>query len=355
MEVVIIGGGPAGIITGLHLLEEGIRPLILEKKTRIESTACAECCDFRSLKKIPFDSHPYISKEVEGAKIFFPKDSCLSCYIKGVVLNRNEWLNGMANEFVKRGGKLMTNARVSAINKKCVHLSNNEKIKYERLIGADGPSSIVRKYMGIKQEVICGVQYKVKCNTSDMHYLQFYFNKEFSSHYSWVFPKKDCLNVGLAGKFSQLDFFLNAIGFEKKDVIKKEAGAIPISGIPSKIVEGNIALIGDAASMTNPLSGGGLCPIIHAASILSENIDDLKKYEREIKKHPMAHSSLLKAKNVLVSLANKELTTIGELLDGKILGNFSFSDFPSFLKHPFLLPKILLLGRGASLAMKWGW
>jgi len=34
MEVVIIGGGPAGIITGLYLLEKGIKPLILEKKDK---------------------------------------------------------------------------------------------------------------------------------------------------------------------------------------------------------------------------------------------------------------------------------------------------------------------------------
>lgn len=355
MEVVIIGGGPAGIITGLQLLERGISPLILEKRKKIESTACAEGCDTQSIKKIPFDSSPYISKSVKGAKIFFPQDSCISCYIKGVVLERGEWLKGMAKEFLNRGGKLRTNAHVSFIRKDCIFLSNGEKIDYDVLIGADGPFSIVRKYMKIEQDMMTGVQYKLKCDTTDMDYLNFYFNKNFSPHYSWIFPKKDCLNIGLAGNFKQLDAFLSHFGFKKKDILKKEAGVIPVSGIPDRLVEKNIALIGDAASMTNPLSGGGLSPIIHASHILSKNIGDLSRYEKEIKRHPISNSFSLKAKNMLVEITNEELTTIGKILNGKVLGKMSFFDLFSLLKYPAILPKILLLGKGARLAMKWGW
>ncbi|MEA2054782.1 MAG: FAD-dependent monooxygenase [Candidatus Thermoplasmatota archaeon] len=34
MKIVIVGGGPAGLISGLHLLEKGILSLVLEKRGR---------------------------------------------------------------------------------------------------------------------------------------------------------------------------------------------------------------------------------------------------------------------------------------------------------------------------------
>lgn len=355
MEVVIVGGGPAGVITGLNLLERGISPLILEKGPEIVSTTCAEGCNLTSLKKIPFDFSPYISKEVKGVKFIFPSDNCFSCNIAGVVLDRDRWLKGMAAAFRKRGGDLRTHAHVSAIHKKFVVLRNGEKIEYETLVGADGSFSLVGKSMGIKQEMICGVQYKIKCDTSGMDHLHFYFDKRFSFIYSWVFPKKNSVNIGLTGKFTQLDTFLEYRGFKKKDILKKEAGALPVSGIPRKIVGDDRALIGDAASMTNPLSSGGLSPIIYASALLSEHINDLERYEREIKSHPMASPLFLKAKNKLVHLTNHELTAIGKLFDGKTLEKINFFDFLALVRHPFLISKTLRIGKGVSLAMKWGW
>ena len=361
MKVVIAGGGPAGLITGLRLLEEGSTPLILEKGAEITSTACAEGCDSSSLEKIPFDSSPYISKEVEGADFIFPGGYLFSSSRKGVVLDRERWLKGMAAEFEKRGGEVRTNAHVKAVdmgedekkgNK--VILENGEKIAYDVLIGADGPASAVGRSMGISYEVLAGVQYKIEHDTADMNRMKFYFDKRFSSHYAWVFPKKNVLNVGLAGKFSQLDDFVNFLGFNGK-VVKKEAGAIPVAGIPEKIVAGSIALIGDAASMTNPLSGGGLVPIILASEILCRNIYNLAAYEREIKKHPMFHGVILKAKNVLIRASNAELEKMGKMVDGKVFEETRYSDLLGVIRYPALLPKMIVLGRGVTLAMRWGW
>lgn len=177
--------------------------------------------------------------------------------------------------------------------------------------------------MGLQQKTVSGVQYRVKFNAYatdfDKDYLEFYFDKRFSSIYSWVFPKKDTLNVGLIGKFNQLNAFLGFLGLSGYTILKKEAGAIPVSGVPKKIVDGNMTLMGDAASMTNPLSCGGLTPIIHASSLLARNIDNLEKYQKKIKKHPMAHPIFLKAKNTLENAKDDGLSRMGGLFDKKIL------------------------------------
>ncbi|UCH71472.1 MAG: NAD(P)/FAD-dependent oxidoreductase [Thermoplasmatales archaeon] len=354
MKTVIIGGGPAGLITGLRLLEKENETLILEKKPKIASTACAEGCDIKSLKKIPFDSSSYISKKIKGFKLVFPDGKWLLCNTDGVVLDRNRWLKGMADEFKKRGGTLKTNANVKSIKESNLILQNGEQIKYDRLIGADGPYSIIGKNMGINQKHPCGVQYKIKYDTSNMDYLELYLDKKFSEHYSWVFPKDNVINVGLLGKFSQLDSFLDYLKIEK-NIVSKEGGAIPLCGISKKIVEENKALIGDAASMTNPLSGGGITPIIHASSILAKNIYDFKNYEKEVQNHPMFHKDILKATNVLLKTDNNDLEKIGKIFHGKVLGEMTNLDFLRISKYPLIAPKISAIGKGLGISLKWGW
>jgi len=260
----------------------------------------------------------------------------------------------MADEFVRRGGELRTDARVDDVEKNAVVLGTGERIEYDVLVGADGPYSAIGKGMGISRGVLAGVQYKIEYDTSDMNDMKFYFDKRFSRHYAWVFPKKDMLNIGLAGKFSQLDNFVNFLGFRGK-VLAKEAGAIPVGGIPKRIVRGNVVLIGDAASMTNPLSGGGIAPIIHAAPILCRNIDRLDAYEREIKKHPMFGSVVLRAKDTLMRATNDDMEKMGKVVDGKVFEEMGFSDLLGALRYPALLLKMIVIGRGMIPAMRWGW
>jgi len=354
MNVVIIGAGPAGMISGLMLAEQGIQPLILEKQPVIQSTACAEGCDFMSLSKLSFDTIPYVENNTVGARIIFPGNNYLTTHIPGVVLNRTAWLKGMANSFCQQGGKLRLNARVVTITDNAVQLGNGERIPFEVLIGADGPFSVLRKYMGIPQKLICGVQYKLEHDSSDK-FLHFYFDKRFSSHYSWVFPKQSTLNVGLAGKFCQLDSFVEHLKLNDCSIVKREAGAIPVSGVPRNIIKGRMALIGDAASMTNAISGGGLGPIIYAGHMLAKNITNLAAYQQEIHRHPLANPAIVRGEKVLASITNPELEKIGSLFNCMDLRNVRRRDLARILKYPHLISKFIRLGRSVQLTLRWGW
>jgi len=313
MRVVIVGAGPAGLISALYLIQEGIRPLILEKQSEIRSTACGEACSLQSLNKIPFDSNRYICKYVKGAKFIYTNGACSYMNKGSVTLDRTNWLKGIAQEVESRGGQIRLDTEVVAVDENSIQLKTGERIDCEILIGADGPNSRIAKHLGVEKQFIVASQYKLAFDDSDMDFLEFYIDRRFSPDYSWIFPKDGIINVGTGGDFTALDAFLEHKGLDSCKILGKEVGVIPVSRI-QKLVEHNIALIGDSASMVNLFSGAGLTPIIHAAQMLGRNINNLENYEREVKRHPMANPVLFKARHALLSLADKDLVNLLRLL-----------------------------------------
>jgi digeranylgeranylglycerophospholipid reductase len=361
MNVVIVGAGPAGLITSLFLVETGIRPLILEMNPSIVSTPCGEGCTVAALNRIPFDSTRYISKLVRGSRLIQSDGSCSYTENETAILDRADWLRGMAETLETSGGQIAFGKKVTSVHDGHVLLQSGEKIEYEVLIGADGPRSPVAGYLGVKSEKVVVSQYEVVCDTREMDWLELYVDRGLSSGYSWIFPKHHSLNVGMQGDFARLDEFIGSKGLAGNRILNKTAGIIPVSGI-QKLAAGNIALIGDSTSMPNPLSGGGLAPIIYAARILADNIHNLPNYESAIRKHPIAAPVLLEARRILLGLTDADLLNLMKVLTrpAKGLGRrFVLFRLIRILKHPLLLLRnnfnLLKMYRAAGISRDYGW
>ena len=357
MKVVIVGAGPAGLITALNLLQRGIRPLVLEKGVEVKSKACSEGCSLQSLQQIPFRSEPYISRVLKGAKLVFPGDYASFVPKECAVLDRTDWLRGMAEDIRLKGGEIKLDSDVVDIDEHGISLGNGEHIAYRVLIGADGPDSLIARYLGIKHKLVAASQYQLALDTSGMDYIEFHFDKRFGCGYPWIFPKVGVANVGIEGDFDTLDSFLRYRGLDKQTVVKKESGFIPGSGI-GKLVRQNIALIGDAAAMPNPTSLGGLTPIICASQILVRNIDNLAAYEAEVKNHPMANPVLLKPRQTLMSFSSQDLANIGKFLAGFEYGVKPHPQLIKIAKYPSLLMKLHKLRtiyRAGIITEDYGW
>ena len=357
MKVVIVGAGPAGLITALNLLRQGINPLILDKGSEVKSTACSEGCSLQSLSQIPFNSKPYMSRILKGVKLVFPGGSVDLVAKACAVLDRTSWLRGMAEEVRRRGGQLKLDSEVVDIGGDSIRLKNGENIGYHVLIGADGPNSAIAGYLGIRHKLIAASQYQLALDTSNMDYIEFYFDKRFALGYPWIFPKVGVANVGIEGDFALLDAFLRYRGLDKQPIVKKESGAIPSSGI-GKLVQQNIALIGDAASMPNPTSLGGLTPIICASQILARNINNLQAYEIEVKNHPMANPILLKPRHALMNFSNRDLANIGKFLAKVRQGEAPYPQLMKIGKYPSLilkLNKLRTIYQAGRITADYGW
>ena len=357
MKVVIVGAGPAGLILALDLIKEGVNPLVLDKEPAIRSTPCGEACGTESLSRIPFDSEPYICKYLKGAKFTYPDDTCSYLYKSSVTLYRTKWLRAMAQDIEARGGQIRLNSEVVEINEDHVILRDGERMDYDILVGADGPSSRITSHLGIKRQFATACQYKIAFDTSHMDYLEFHIDRRFSPDYSWIFPKEGIINVGTEGDFTKLDAFLAYKGLNKYKVLEKEAGILPISGI-QRLAWHNIALTGDAASINNPFSGGGLTPIVYASEILAKHITNLKDYEKEVKKHPIGSPVLFKARQTLLKLADRDVICLLSFIIDVTHKRVKPAGISSFAKNLSLLTKPVALintFRAIRISKTYGW
>jgi flavin-dependent dehydrogenase len=189
-----------------------------------------------------------------------------------------------------------------------------------------------------------------------MDYLQLYLDKRFSPSYSWIFPKDGVVNVGLEGDFGHLDSFLADRGLDRYQAMAKQAGIIPVSGV-KKLVHHSIALIGDAAGMTNPISGSGLTPIAHAAELLARHIHDLHEYETRMARHPIADPVLPEARELLLQLADRHIASILKALTDSVSGRLG-PLAKVLMNRSFLAlqPRTLIrIGQALRISMRYGW
>lgn len=313
LDVRIVGGGFAGVVTALTLLN-GERPIdanvtIYEREAAAHTTLCGEGLSDATLRKFrAFDSSPYVAQTFEEASWFFPRDVEARVHQKGHTMARERWIPAMAEEAKALGADYRTGVKLGADDVR--RMSREADV----VIGADGPGSVTRKVVGGAHETMLGIQYRVETAQPSPERLLFYTDKRYSPEYAWIFPRGDIWNVGLLATgdghdWERLDRFMADKGVAGK-VRKREA--YPIGFFGDKVQEGNVALVGDAAGLTNPITKGGMAACIHAADVLAGCLAEgrLADYERRIRAHPMCDPTFRPALEALRRWSNEEFAQL---------------------------------------------
>jgi digeranylgeranylglycerophospholipid reductase len=117
---------------------------------------------------------------------------------------------------------------------------------------------------------------------SDVRYCDFYLGKVAPGGYVWVFPKDEGLaNVGIGVQVSQIETMAEARkyldawiekhpAYAKGKKIDMVGGGVSISPPLKQTVTDGLMLVGDAARMIDPLTGGGIANGCIAGKICGE-------------------------------------------------------------------------------------
>lgn len=301
-DVLIVGAGPAGSITGWHIAREKFSVLIIDKKVEVGiPVQCAEYIPALLSKEVTIPNDA-IANEIKGLKIYFPDNRFYEFSAPGYILNRSIFDKYLTLNAVKSGANLWLKTQFLGIENGKILVSRNGRImeiKAKIIVGADGPNSRVGRLINRRyKDYVVAYQQELPLYEK-MEYTEVYFDEKFFGGYAWLFPKKQSANVGLGVvigyKIKVKDLFIQFVErlIKEKKVIntplKTVTGLIPTGG-PVQTIKNNILLVGDAAGQTHPITGAGIAQAIicgkSAAKAITEalgknDLDLLHIYEKD--------------------------------------------------------------------------
>ncbi|MGN1045118.1 MAG: geranylgeranyl reductase family protein [Candidatus Methanomethylophilaceae archaeon] len=291
-DIVVVGAGPAGSLAAKHAALGGADVLLIEKKAEIGAPLrCAEGVSKRRLREVGIEPDPgWISSEIRGTIMRTVGGSRLKVDESwkdgevGYVLDRHLFDKFVAGQAAEAGAEVTVRAactgvirdgsgRISGV--KVSYMGETREIGCDCIVAADGFESQVARWAGIDtslelKDIDSCIQYTMTGVDIEPDYCEFVLGSVSPGGYAWIFPKgKDSANVGLGilgtkiepGRTPKyyLDRFVESEpGLRSGAIVNVAAGMVSLCPGLESAAEDGIVLVGDAARVIDPMTGGGI-------------------------------------------------------------------------------------------------
>ena len=304
-DIIIIGAGPAGTVTGKLCAKKGLKVLILEKRPEIGAPKrCAEGMGQPDLERVGYTGKErFVTQEINGGIVITPNGGTIELPPRhgGYIIERKVFDKFLAYDAAKAGAKIYTKAHVFDLiwtnNKiagvKLTYNGEQKDIYGKIVVAADGVESKIARIAGLPsgntlKTLESGYQYEMaNIEIADPHKIYTYLGNNIAPRgYIWVFPKGSHIaNVGIGigncdektAKYYLDKWIASKPGISKGSIIEENSGGIPIGGFLDSMTKDNFLAIGDAAHQVNPLHGGGLAEASFSAQIAADVMNDAIK------------------------------------------------------------------------------
>ena len=349
-DVIIVGGGPAGCITGENIKNHKV--LIIEEHQCIGAPLqCAGLISINGVKEL--GAPKGCVNDIKGAYIYSQNntikvgnDEIRAKVYERKVMDKDIAIRASKNKnidiLLKAHGKIIENKDKSSFFNKnsnyglsINHNGNKHNTFPKIIVSADGAKSFIGKSANIvkKREMLAGAQIEMANVDIDTDFVHVFLDRRYcNDFFIWIIPMgKDRVRVGLCDSSNSYNKLLNFINnhpvasnlLKNAVPIEFSTGALPIGY--SKSVKNNLMLVGDSAGQIKPISGGGLYYGAKSAKICGEIITNylseelpinyLKNYDKRWKLQFKKEIDFgLKFRKILYNMNNKTVDKILEFI-----------------------------------------
>jgi geranylgeranyl reductase family protein len=285
-EVIIAGTGPAGATACYFLQQAGKRVLVIDKAKLPRYKPCGGGLSLDFLKEIfPFSFNEVIDQRIDLIHYHFNNfKQTIPCRPDVMAMVMRDKFDKL---ILDQAGCpiILEDAVIKVVENPSgveVFLESGKNFSTDYLIAADGANSVIRRQSGLHrtQKLIAAIEAEVPITPALREKYAdgpvFIFDKPRAG-YSWIFPKKDFLSVGIGvlGKTpnikGELVRIMNKYGISLEG-LELHGHPIPIYDPEMILSTKRILLTGDAAGLADPFSGEGIRPAIKSGALAARMI-----------------------------------------------------------------------------------
>ena len=291
-DVIVVGAGPAGSTAARESALRGLSVLMLDKAEFPRDKPCGGSVTVRCASLLDFDLTPVVEGTITDAKFTWRGKLECSRSSSGVITymtQRRHLDTFLAERAVDAGVAFRQRENITSVDCGGDHVTvraGGHTYRGRALVAADGANGVAAKMAGIQTNFLHGIALEGNITPKG----------EFPSTwettmgidfgglpggYGWVFPKGDHLNIGLGGwkhvgprLRRELGRLVESYGFDPTDLWGVRGHYLPIRHSDSKLVDGNVLLVGDAAGVLDPLTGEGIYGALWTGKAAAANIRD---------------------------------------------------------------------------------
>ena len=342
-DVIIVGGGPAGVSAAKASAMTGARTLLLEKNPAIMALKpCGQAVSAHALQTAGVEPSSALIVNQVSARVYAPNGENVKIAETGYLINKTLLLQEIAAQAAEQGAEIRVNEPFLYLRREGQKMIvKTPKAEYEGmvLIGADGYNSRVARALGVreKSEPIPTLQYLVAgCKLDSIDEIRIYLGNEIAPKgYAWLFPVSERIaELGLGVRGAPLKPYMDKLlqRFERElgscQVIDNRGAPVPVGGVIRRYIFDQAILIGDAAGMVIPLTGGGIHSSIAAGLAAGEvagkasqegGVSEKRLKEFDVKYKPWLsriRKSLIVLR-LLEKLGDDELNELAKVLEDK--------------------------------------
>ena len=289
-DVLVVGAGPAGSATAIHLARGGARVLLVDKARFPRDKPCGGGLTGRALRAAPCSVDPVVEHVVDTfeLRLNYGRRFERDCGEPMILMTQRRRLDAyLAEQAAVAGAEFRDGTSVDglAVGPGGVEARiGGVRVQADAVVGADGANGVVAKAAGLGDGIVRGVALEgnVSWEILDPGRYRGRAVVELGvvpGGYAWVFPKGDHANLGVGGWQSEGPRLRNhlarlaAAHRVSVDTLTEVKGhRLPMRPIGSVPAVGRVLLVGDAAGLVDPLSGDGLYEAFVSAKLAAESL-----------------------------------------------------------------------------------